>query len=206
MLSLLLKYLITCVIHPCISDYAIWCFEVITGNLALTELAVSRKMIVGKSTSSSLSLKGLILLFCAICKWQALLPPLLYKLMSHDLQGTFCYYYYLQGECSSFYLGDLEQKNRKPEAVSNSFWAPRPPAHHRCPMILFAFMWHTRTSLQGGGRTLYLLQNLVLYLTKKISKTKQYSIIFAFYWDYRFSFLSGFEYSWLQNLSLLCTL
>ena len=46
-----------------------------------------------------------------------------------------------------FYLWAPKQKNKKPEAISSSFWVPRRLAHHRCPMIPFAFVWHTRTSL-----------------------------------------------------------
>ena len=53
-------FLFICVLGPGISDYMIWCFQVITGNLALTKPVVSKEMILGKSVSLLFTSRGLI--------------------------------------------------------------------------------------------------------------------------------------------------
>lgn len=102
---LLLKYFIICAIYPCISDYMIWCFRVITGNLDLMELEVSREMILGKSISLLLSSQGLIWPFCVIANDR---PSCLHFFPNscHDLQEI---YIFSQRDCLSFYLWVLEQ-------------------------------------------------------------------------------------------------
>ena len=73
----MLKYLIICVIHPCISDYVIWWFEVVIGNLTLTEPAVSKKMILGKSIS-----------FCSLCRvWFSYSVP-----FANDRPSCLCFF------------------------------------------------------------------------------------------------------------------
>lgn len=52
-------------------------------------------------------------------------------------------YLHFQGDYSSFYIWALEQQNRKPKVlVSNSSWASRSLAHHRCPVWIL--IWHAR--------------------------------------------------------------
>lgn len=140
-LSILILGLFICVLYPCITDYMIWCFEVIIGNLALTELVVSKEMILGKSISFLLSLQSLILFFCVLANDR--FPCFHFYPNSCPLRNI---YLNLQEDHSSFYIWALEQQNRKPKVlVSNSSWDSRSLAHHRCP--LWILIWHARSFL-----------------------------------------------------------